>query len=86
VLGVPVRPIVIMFKRKPLTKIVNEETDRYATEAPTRSFSNINDKNPSHSFPTVESSNEINRLSSADNLPVTISRKHRQEIEKLAHK
>lgn len=85
-LGVPVRPIVIMFK--PLTKIVRvcEETDRYATEAPTRSFSNINDKNPSHSFPTVESSNQINRLSSADNLPVTISRKHTQEIEKLAHK
>src|ERR1051325_5402857 len=71
----------------PPTDIVNEEANRYATEAQTRPFSNINNKNPSHSFPTVESGEQVDRPSPADDMLIVIRRKKLLlEIEELARK
>ena len=71
----------------PPTDIVNEEANRYATEAQTRPFSNINNKNPSHSFPTVESGEQVDRPSPADDMLIVIRRKKMLlEIEELARK
>jgi hypothetical protein len=70
----------------PPADIVNEEANRYATEAQTRPFSNIN-KNPSHSFPTVESGEQVDRPSPADDMLIVIRRKKMLlEIGELARK
>jgi hypothetical protein len=72
---------------RPLTEIVHEETNRYATEAQTRPFPNIVDKNPSNSLPSVESGDQIDRPSPADSILGMIRRKQMlQEIGKLARK
>ena len=69
----------------PLTKIVHEEANRYSTDAETRPFSNINNENPSYSFPIVESGDQMDRPSSADSIVGMIRRNEMlQEIIKLA--
>ena len=71
----------------PPTDIVNEEANRYATEAQTRPFSNINNKNPSHSFPNIEPGERIDRPNPAEGMLVVIRRKETLlEIGKLARK
>lgn len=71
----------------PPTDIVNEEANRYATKAQTRPFSNINNKNPSHSFLTVDSGEQVDRPSPADGMLVVIRTKEMLlEIAKLARK
>jgi hypothetical protein len=66
---------------------VNEEANRYATKAQTRPFSNINNKNPSHSFLTVDSAEQVDRPSPADGMLVVIRRKQMLlGIAKLARK
>jgi hypothetical protein len=74
------------FNNRP-AEIVHEEINRYATKARTRPFSNIDDKNPSYSFPIVECGDQIDRPSSADSIGGVIRRKQTlQEIGKLARK